>query len=147
LDLPDDGPPVVVLSHYKSSYGALSDPLLLDLVLEPNPIPGGDPVSRLIESEIQIPDGTDQELVASDRPRGWRRRTARVLIERFLLRGPSTSEDLLADAVAVIEGISKETFERARGDLANEGVIETFQHDGRHWWRLSVPDRLPDGFK
>jgi hypothetical protein len=145
LDLSDDGPDVVVLSHHKSNYGRLSEPLLLDLVLEPHPIPGGEPLPRLIESDIEIPDGIDQELVASDRPRGWRRRMARVLIERFLLRGPSTSEDLLADALAL--DISQETFERARGELANEGVIETYQHDGRHWWRLSVPDRLPEGFK
>lgn len=35
------------------------------------------------------------------------------------------------------------TFERARSELAAEGLIERFQKYGRHWWRLVVANRPP----
>ena len=142
LDLPDGEADYVVLDHFKSSYGREAEPLLFERAIEPHPVSHTQTVAILIES-ASIPDSLDAEILGSERSRGWRRRIARALIERFLLRGPSASEDLLSD-VTVVEEISKETYERARTELVNEGVIEHPQKDGRHWWRLRVPDRLPD---
>ena len=142
LDVPADLD-VVGLNHHKSSYGKRADELFLERRREPNPVPGGRQVVRLVETEDFA--NVDEELILSERSRGWRRRVARALIERFLLRGPSTAEDLASDVMVV--DISRETFERARSELAADGVIERFQKDGQHWWRMVVPDRLPDDLR
>ncbi len=140
MGLPDDAD-LVVLDHHKSSYGQLGESLLYERITHPHPAGGVQTVATLVQS-VEIPDSLDAELLGSGRSRGWRRRVARTLIERFLLRGPCTGEDLQSD-VCVIEEISRETFERARSELVAEGVIEHYQQQGRHWWRLHVP-RLAD---
>jgi hypothetical protein len=137
----DEGLPRLALSHHKSSYGAEAPPLLWERLSLPHPVPGGDTVPRLVEiAELRE---ADAEIVSGQRPQGWRRKVARALIERLLLGGPSTAEDLASDVLIVPE-ISRQTFERARGDLASEGVIEAYQEAGRWWWKLTfvVPDDL-----
>ena len=86
----------------------------------------GKPVARLIEVRARagVPGGA--RCAEEERSRGWRRRVARALIERFLLRGPMTCR-------------GSRVRRRGRGDLARrrssgrapsrraEGLIETFQ--------------------
>ena len=137
---PDD---VLVLTHHKSSFGPTAEALMYERVSEQHPVSGADTVARLNECE-PLPESLEGLVCEEDRSRGWRRRVAKALIERFLLHGPMTSEDLASD-VEVAE-IYQETFERARAELASEGLIETFQKNGRHWWRLSqgIPDAPPE---
>jgi hypothetical protein len=136
----DSEPPDLVLKQHKSSYGPLAGPLTFSRQSEPHPVSGAGTVARLVEGE-PLPEALDDLVTEDERPRGWRRRIARALIERLLLRGAMTAEDLASD-IEVAE-ISQETFERAPADLAREGVIESFQSKGRHWWRLSIPDAPP----
>ena len=141
LELPEDGD-YVVLSHFACNYGRTAEPLLFERLSEPHPIDGGGSVALLVDRG-ELGD-IDPEIVSSDHTQGWKRRAARALIERSLLHGPATAEDLESD-VMVVEVISTETFHRARGELVAEGTIETYQHNGRHWWRLSlVPDLAPE---
>jgi hypothetical protein len=76
---------------------------------------------------------------------GARRQTARELILRFLSGIERTGEDLASDVMAA--GVSQTTFERARAELAGEGLIEQFQRDRRHWWRIAVPAVPPENAK
>ena len=142
LQTDDEPEELLTLTHFKSSFGAKADVLTYERASEPHPVDSGKTVARLIEGE-PVPQSLEGLMSEEERSRGWRRRVARALIERFLLRGPMTAEDLASD-VEVAE-ISQETFERARAELAAEGLIETFQKQGRHWWRLKgIPDAPPE---
>jgi RecA-family ATPase len=134
LELPPDAD-LLCLHHHKSNYGPEAAALLFERTADPHPVDGGSTVARLLEREEQL-DVPAEVLSSDSRDRGWRYRVARTAIERFLLRGPMAADDLQADVTAL--EITQRTFERARSDLANEGVIERYQEKSRHWWRLRI---------
>jgi len=39
--------------------------------------------------------------------------------------------------------LSQETFHRARAELTAQGLIERYQQDARHCWRITIPDHPP----
>lgn len=128
--------PCAALAHHKCSYGA-KQPTLLYTRNDTDP-PGFDLVG---DCEITAPEvfaGTTMPTVEQVN----KRQVARDLIVRFLSGVPRTGEDLASDVMAA--SISQTTFERARAELAHEGVIERYQERHRHWWRIAVPVAPPE---
>ena len=154
--------PCSVLACVKNSLGAKWAPVLYENCPVPNPVDARHNVivHRKVEladgavlhyEPLSIVNGQVKTIQSKDAPQGSKRDQAKGLILKFLYhadadRGMSAAE--LAEAVQM-GGISQETFERARKELAKDGAIECFQEkgiDGKtiQWrWRLpklEVPD-------
>jgi transposase len=120
--------PSAALAHHKCSYGPLQ-PTLLYARNEADP-PGFDLVG---ECEYTVVD-LFTEATPPAPAMGAKRQMARELTVRFLSGLERTGEDLASDVMAA--GISRTTFERARAELADEGLIEQFWR-GCQFFRVS----------
>jgi KaiC/GvpD/RAD55 family RecA-like ATPase len=138
-DDPDEEPewrPCAALAHHKCSYGPLQKTLLY--ARNDNDPPGFDLIG---DCEFTVLD-VFAAVAVPTAPAAAKRNVARDLILRFLAGIERTGEDLASDVMAA--GISRTTFERARAELASEGLIEQFQRDRRHRWRIAVPIAPPE---
>jgi len=147
----------LVLAHHHSSFGEPSPSLLFKR--ETRPHPHSPNVSVPVMSLVGECDWTAEQVFSEHRKASTggtpgsatKLAQAKAAILRFLLyahaeSGLSAAE--LQDAVTAI-GLSVETFNAARSELAKEGLIEHFQTQveghGQHRWRLvklDVPDSL-----
>lgn len=131
-----------VLAHHKSSFGPRAASLVYERVRRPHAAGGELTLFELIGeadyTPAQVYEGPQGAVQGGQ---GRKRAVACELILRFLTGGPRAADELRADLESA--GIAVRTFERARRDLAEEGVIEQYQAGGQHWWRISVPDAPP----
>lgn len=127
-----------LLMPFKSSYGRPAPPLILRRRELPHP---GDPSAETVatyEIVCELLRGSAHAEEEDVLPQRRKRDIIKRLIVRLLVGCRRTASEL---QVAVTElGINADTFETARAELRQEGVIESYQESGQHWWRIAVPD-------
>lgn len=128
-----------VLVSRKNSYACAAAPLLLQRQTRPHPADPTETVpSYRILGELRADLGGELE----ESRRNTLKEKAKNFIIRHLVGRPCQSDEL---SLAALDLFRPDTFESARAELKQEGLIESYHDRKELWWRIAIPDTIAPG--